>query len=182
MDFTARRVAEKFDAFEKVQDPTLVYEALEMIEAADRDVMTWDATSWKQAISRRLHFLAGLDRIIDPQWDAEDKPVHGTTPPPTQGIVFGSGEVDPATIPDPAVRAEYERALKESKDYAKYYDVQFQLRRIDGRAMRFVESLLAEGFTASLPDRQVFEELLAASPVTVARKERLWALLPKQDL
>ncbi len=75
------------------------------------------------------------------------------------------------------MRAEYERTLKASKDYEKWYDVQFQLRRIDERAMRFVELLLAEKFAASPADRQEFEELLAASTVSDARKERLHALL-----
>ena len=106
-------------------------------------------------------------------------PVKGTPPPVTHGIVYSSGEVDPSTIPDPAVRAEYERALKASKEYETWYDVQFQLRQIDERAMRFVERLLAERYTESLADRQEFDQLLAASSVSEARKDRLRALIPE---
>ena len=47
--------------------------------------------------------------------------------------------------------------------------------RIEERAMRFVELLLAETDTNSEEDRQEFEELLAASPVDEPRKERLRA-------
>lgn len=178
MDLTDKQVTEKFAAFEKEQDPTLVHEALNLIEAAERDMPAGDAAARKQALSRRLRFFAALDRYIDPMWDPEDIPVKGVAPPLSHGPVYGSGEVDPATIPDPAVRAEYERALKASKDYEKRYDVQLQLRRIDERAMRFVERFLAERYTNS-EDRQEFEELLSASPVNDLRKEKLRALVPK---
>jgi hypothetical protein len=179
VDLTDKQVTEKFAAFEKDQDPTLMHEALDLIEAAERDVPAGDTAARKQALSRRLRFFAALDRNIDPKWDSKNMPVKGVTPPITRGIVYPSGEVDPSTIPDPAVRAEYERALKANKDYEKRYDVQFQLRRIDERAMRFVERLLAERYTESLADRQEFEELLAASSVSEARKEQIRALVPR---
>ena len=38
MDLTDKQVTEKFAAFEKNQDPTLVHEALDMIEATERDI------------------------------------------------------------------------------------------------------------------------------------------------
>jgi hypothetical protein len=179
MNITDKQLAEKFAAFEKEQDPRLVHEALDLIEAAERDVPADDTAARKQALSRRLRFCAALDRNIDPQWDSKNLPVKGATPPVTHGIVYSSGEVDPATIPDPDVRAEYVQALKASKNYEKWYDVQFQLRRIDERAMRFVERLLADRYTGSPADRQEFEELLAGSPISQLRKEGLRALMPK---
>ena len=178
MDLTDKQVTEKFAAFEKNQDPTLVHEALDLIEATERDIPADDTAARKQALSRRLRFFAALDRNIDPMWDLKNVPVKGAAPPLTHGIVYSSGEVDPSTIPDPAVRAEYERALKASKDYEKWYDVQFQLRGIDERAMLFVERFLAERYTNSEEDRREFDALLAASPVSEARKQRLRALMP----
>lgn len=180
MDLIDQQVEENFAEFEKEQNPTLVHEALETIEAAERDVPAGDMAARKQALTRRLHFFAALDRNTDPQWDSKDVPAKGATPPLTHGIVYPSGEIDPATISDPAVRAEYERALKASKEYEKRYDVQFQLRRIDERAMRFIEQLLADGYTNSKVDRQKFEKLLEASPVNELRKERLRALMPSE--
>ena len=177
MNYTDKQVAAKFAAFEKEQNPTMVHEALDLIEAAERAVAAGDTAERRQALSRRLRFFAALDRCIDPMWDPENIPVKGVAPPLSNGPVYTSGEVDPATIPAPEVRAEYERALKASKDYEKWYDVQFQLRRIDERAMRFVELLLAERFTSSDEARQKLEELLAASPVNESRKERLRALI-----
>lgn len=179
MDSIDKYVMEKFAAFEKEQEPTLVHEALDAIEAAERGMRAGDMAARKQALSRRLSFFAALDRSIDPMWDPEDIPVKGVTPPLLHGAIYGSGEVDPATIPDPSVRAEYERALKANKDYQKRYDVQLQLRRIDGRATRFVERLLAERYTDSPADRGELEELLASSSVSDARKKQLRMLVRK---
>ena len=179
MDFTDKQVTEKFAAFEKEQDPTLVHEALDLIEAAERGVSAGDTAARKQALSRRLCFFAALDRNTDPMWDPKDVPVKGVPPPLSHGKVYGSGEVDPATIPDSEVRAQYVQALKANKDDYQRYFVQLQLRRIDERAMRFVERLLADSYTNSEGDRQEFEELLAASPVNDLRKERLRALMPR---
>lgn len=179
MDHIDKKVAEKLAAFETEQDPTLVHESLDMIEAAERGVSTGDITARKQALAQRLHFFAVLDRNIDPMWNPEDKPVKGAAPPLSHGAVYGSGEVDPATIADPAVRAEYERALQASKDYGKRYDVQFQLRRVDERAMRFVERFLAERYSESQADRQELEELLSAAPINDSRKKQLRSFFPK---
>ena len=57
MDLTDQQVTEKFAAFEKDQDPTLVHEALDLIEAAERDMPVGDAAARKQALSRRLMFF-----------------------------------------------------------------------------------------------------------------------------
>jgi hypothetical protein len=181
VDFADKRVSEKFEAFEKQQDAARVYEALEIVEAAGRDVPARDVAARKEAFSRWLHFFAELDRSIDPHWDPKDVPVKGATPPPGHGVVFPSGEVDPATIPDPVARAKYIEALKASKDYAGRYNLQLQLRRIDERAMRSLEGLIRERYTKSEGDRQEFEELLAASRVSESRKERLQALAAKQQ-
>ena len=177
MDLIDKQVTKKFAAFEKEQEPALVYEALETLEAAEHDAPPGDVAARRRVVSRWLRFFAALDRNIDPMWDPKDVPVKGVTPPLSHGVVYGSGEVDPSTIPDPVARAQYEQALKASKDYDKWYRVQLQLQRIDERAMRFVGWLLAERYTDSPADRQEFEELLAASPMNDARKERLRALM-----
>jgi hypothetical protein len=177
MDDTDQRVAEKFAAFENEQDPTRAYEAIEIVEAAVRDVPASDPADCRQAVSYWLHFLGALDQNIDPMWNVNDLPVKGAAPPPSEGVVYASGEVEPLTISDPAARAEYERALKASKRYDSWYRAQFQLRRIEQRAMRFVARLLSERYNLSDEDRQEFDKLLAASPVNDDRKNRLRALL-----
>ncbi|MBP6787050.1 MAG: hypothetical protein KA170_05635, partial [Candidatus Promineofilum sp.] len=81
-------------------------------------------------------------------------------------------------ITDPVVRAEYERALRQGKAYARWYDLQDQLRRIDERATRFLALFLREQYTDTPTDRDEFEALLAASPLDEARRPALRALFP----
>lgn len=178
MNSTDKQVTEKFAAFEKEQDPTLALEALDLIEAAERDVPLDDTAARKAALAQRLRFFAALDRHIDPTWDVNKVPVKDVIPPETNGVVFPFHEVDPSTIADPVARAQYERTLKANKDYAKWYDVQDQLRRIDERSMRFVELFLSERYTDSPADRSELEELLSATPLSDVRKAQLQALMP----
>lgn len=178
MNSTDKQMTEKFAAFEKEQDPTLALEALDLIEAAERDVPLDDTAARKAALAQRLRFFAALDRNIDPTWDVNKIPERPATPAETHGVISPFHEVDPSTVSDPVVRAEYERALKASKEYAKWYDVQDQLRRIDERSMRFVELYLSERYTDSPADRSELEELLAATPLSDARKAQLRMLMP----
>jgi hypothetical protein len=171
------QLAEKFAAFEKSRDPALIHEALDIIEAAERDAPLGDATARRRVVSRWLRFFAALDRNIDPAWKPEDLPAKGVAPPVSHGIVYASGEVDPFTIADPVARAQYERALKDNKDQYQRYLVQLQLSRIVEHALRVVELFIAERFDDTPADRQEFEELLAASPVGDASKKQLRAFM-----
>ena len=180
MDSIDQRMIEKFAEFEKKRDPVFVYEILDSVEAAESTMPVGDVAARNLAVSRRLRFFAALDRNIDPRWNPKDVPPHGVPPPPGwHGMVYSSGEVDPAAIPDPEVRARYVQALKANKDAQQRYSIQLQLRRIDERAMRFFERFLNDRYPDTARDRQEFEELLAASPVNEMRKERLRALMAK---
>lgn len=177
MDVIDERVKEKFAAFEQTSDPTPVIEALEIVKAAARDVTVEDPAARRTGVSHWLFFLAALERSFDPQFDPEKRPVHGAAPPPGHGIVFPSGDVDPATIPDPAARAEYVRALEASAAYRQRYLAQIQLRRIDEDAVRSLELLVSARYVGSAEDRQELESLLAASPVDESRKARIRAAI-----
>ena len=146
------RLKNRFDAFAQQRDPAPIWMALESVEAA-RDLPLW------------LQFFAALDGIIDPAFDPTFIPWQ-PQPPETKGIVYGTGEVDPETIEDPAVRAEYVRALKASKDYERHYSTQMQLRSIDERALG--------NFGVFLRDHDVdAASALAAAPLSESRKQRL---------
>jgi hypothetical protein len=180
MDDTAQQVKEKFAEFEKTQDPKFVYQALDLMEAAEAKMSAGDLTARRLAVSHRLQFFAELDRNIDTTWDPKDVPPKGVPPPPSSsGVVYSSGEVDPVSIPDLQERARYVEALKENKKRNQQYFVQSQLRSIDERAMRFTERLLADTYTKAEKAREEFEGLLASSQLSQARKQRLLALLPK---
>jgi hypothetical protein len=179
VDITDEQVAAKFRAFEREHDPVLVHEALEIVEAAARDVAVEDRPACAVQLARWLRFLAALDGQMDPEWDSRDVPAKGAPLPAEHGVVYPSGEVDPATIPDPVARDEYERALKASKAKEERYRVQFQLRRIDERAMHAVGRLLERCHMHLPPDRQEFERQLAASTLSDATRERLRDLMPR---
>jgi hypothetical protein len=179
MDPIDERVIEKFAEFEKKRDPTSIYQAFDAINAVESAMTLSDAAARNLAVSRRLRFFAALDREIDPLWDEKNIPPRGVPAPEPHGIVYGSGEVDPAGIPDPDARAQYIQALKANKEAQQQYSVQLQLRRIDERAMLFIGRLLADRYSNSERDRQEFEKLLAASPVTETRKQLLRPLMPK---
>lgn len=179
MDSIEERMSQKFAAFEQQQDPALLYEILDSLEAAESEMSAEDPAARNLALARRLHFFAMLDRNIDPLWDPNDVPVRGVPPPASHGVIYGSGEVDPATIPDPEVRKQYVQALQASKDAYQRYGVQLRLRRIDERAMSFVARFLTDRSPNRQRDNRQFEELLAASPLSATRRERLQALMSK---
>ena len=179
MDSLNQQIIEKFREFEKKQDPDLISQLLDSIEASEVNIPAGDAVARDLAVSRRLHFLAALDRSIDPAWNSKDVPPQGVPPPAQHGMVYSSGQVDPETIPDPEVRAHYVQALKANKDARRRYSVQLELRRIDDRATRFAERFLADRFGNSAQDRQVLEHLLAVSPVNETRKQRLRELVAR---
>ncbi len=178
MDDVTRMITDKFAAFAEQQDPARLYEALDILEAAERDLPRGD-TARGSAIESRLAFLAALDAHIDPHWEAARQPIVGVPPPPShRGPVYPTGQVDPNDIADPAERAEYELALATGKAEARRYDIQAQLRDIDERATRFLALFLAERYSDTRADRQAFEELLSASPLSEERMAALRALFP----
>ena len=104
MDPIESQVNERFATFAQQGDTTSLYEALAIIEAAERQTTHSDPVGRRLAVARRLHFLAALGRHLDPRFDPADKPVVGAPPPPGySGVVYPSGEVDPATEFDYAV-------------------------------------------------------------------------------
>jgi len=180
MESTDQQMTEKLADFEKRRDPDVLYQALESIEAAEAAVPVGDVAARKLAVSRRLQFFGALDRFIDPAWNEQNVPPQGVPPPAGwNGMVYSSGEVDPEKISDPEVRTKYVQALKDNKAAQQRYSAQLQLRRIQDRAMLLFGRFINDKFTASERDRQEFEQLLAASPVSGARKEALRALVSK---
>lgn len=177
MEGLEKEIQQRFLEFGQLQDPGLVHQALDLVEAAQREAEPSRAASCRRALSASLAFLAELDGRIDPTWDASKDPVRGVPPPITGVRVAGTGEIDPAEIPDPAVRARYIRDLQENKEYRAYYNVQFRLRRIDERATSFLERFIQRCYTASPEDRAELDQSLAATSLTEARRTRLRSLL-----
>lgn len=180
MDSIDQRMIEKLADFEKKRDPTLLYEILDSLEAAEAGIAVGDTTARKRAVARRLRLFAALDRHIDPTWNRKTPPPHGVPPPAAHGIVYGSGEVNPASIPDPEERARYVQALQANKDAQHRYSVQLELRHIDERARLFFDRFVTDRYGTSEQDRKEVDELLATSPVDEARKEYVRTLMARR--
>ena len=138
MDSTDKRVEAKIAAFKNDQEPAHLQEALNIVETARQDAQPDDEVARKQEVALWLLLFAALELNMDPQWNLEQVPVTGVIPPPSHGVAYPSG-IDPSAIADPEVRAQYEQALKASKDYAEWYRIQLLVRRVDERAMAAVE-------------------------------------------
>lgn len=178
MDSIIEQIDQTFAAFEKEQNPALLYRILDSMEAAESQIAMGDVAARNLAVARRLHFFLLLDSYMDPLWNPNDVPARGVPPPLSHGVIFSSGEVDPESIPDPEMREQYVQALKASKDAFRWYGIQAQLRRIDERAMLFFKQLLYDRYQ-NLQDDREFEELLVTSKISAVRRQRLRALRAK---
>lgn len=161
------------EAFDSRQDPALLDKAIRLVEQAAQT-----APGWSGPLAQWLQLLATLDRHIDSGWDPDDVPVTASIPPPSSNGKAGFSGIDPAAIDDTAARAQYEQALKASKDHAERYRVQHELRRIDADAMHAVETLARDRWTDSPENRKAFYDAVAAASVSESRKQRLRDLMP----
>jgi hypothetical protein len=177
MDSIEKRIAEVFAAFETERNPELLYLALHEVEVVQRNAEPENRDACKRVLSLLLTFLAALDQHIDPRWDPQRQPAAGVPPPVPDLPVKVDGELDPAAIADPVIRARYEQELRtNAEDWARY-KVQFQLRRVEERAVDDLELLAENCFMGSSADRQEFAELTNASSLGKGRSKKLRKLL-----
>jgi hypothetical protein len=169
-----RRLTAMLEAFEREPEPDRARRALDLVDEIERKAEPSDPAARRDALSARLELLAAVDRHLDPDWDPDEKPVRGAPPPPShQGPVRGSGEVDPETIADPAERAAYVRTLEERRLHAEWWDAQFQLRRLEERALRFAEHFLTGRYGDPAEARRELDEVLSIVPLGDALAARL---------
>ena len=173
MDATEKQIVEMFAAFQREQDPGLVYRALDAVEDAQRDAQPGDSLSRKRTLSVSLTFLAALDQNIDPKWNP-DQETFRPVPPQIPGVVvFGDGQIDPTAISDLSLRARYEKDLAASRNSLIHYNAQFQLHLIDQRATAGVQRFVERCYGKSRSDRSQIAESLSASTLSAARKSFL---------
>jgi hypothetical protein len=174
-----QRIADHLDAFERAHDTQDLKAALNIIET---EVPAADAGHDQRlsAVRQWLRLLTALDRQGDPAWDADDVPQVSITPRPSGGVTYPSG-IRPADIPDPAVRAEYEQALREAADKAERYRFQLELRRIDERAMAGLARFLAGAYSGPEASRDELGPVLAGASYGDRQRARLRAAMERAD-
>jgi hypothetical protein len=174
-----QRIAERLEAFERDRDSQALDAALRIVEA-DLVMAATDPGRRKLVVEQWLRVLAALDRHLDPSWDPQDVPLVSLIPPPAGGVTYPSG-VDPAAIPDPAVRREYEHALREARSKADAYRFQLELRRIDERAMEGLARFLADSYRDAETSRDELGPTLAGESLETPLQPRLEAAMERAN-
>lgn len=153
------------------------YMALENVNlAAEQDPLARARTRSSVLVSW-LHILRILDNGIDPTFDPHDVPLLLVQPPPLPGGIVLRPGADPAKIPDPATRAQYEKAIADNRAKADRYRLQIELRRLDERVTPRVEAFIHDSYTASRRDQEELKLAIDQSLTLPARKAALSKLL-----
>lgn len=134
----------------------------------------------QQTVSLWFTILAAIDKYIDPAFNPDHAPPENVTPP-SSGAVSYPSSIDPKSIPDPAVRAQYEAALKENRTQAEKYRIQLKLTRLNPRASKDVERFLTSNYSSSAVDQLELEHLLKQAKLSPARQLQLEQLFKKKE-
>lgn len=174
MDTSPSIVEALLRTFEERADIEALRTALAQLEAATgAPASKADALAARQSQWRL--FLDGVNRIdakLIPDFDFDDVPTLSSEPPPQTGLPAG---VSPASIADPALRAQYERAIAENQAKAAVYNFQSRLKRTDEQWMDAFEAFVSARFPrAEAPalERAINEGVTLASRRT-ALKQRV---------
>jgi len=167
-----KKIADGFAAFETEQDPQLLYVALNEIEDVQRYAVPEHRDACRRGLSLLLSFMAELEPHIDAKWERKKVPPLGVPLPVPDLPVYGTGEVDPAAIADPAIRARYEQELKTNRENWVRYNVQFQLRGVEERAVDDLKLFAERCFAGSSANRQEYEQLLNTSSLSDRLKKK----------
>jgi hypothetical protein len=99
--------------------------------AEDRSVK---AERWMVAWDR-------IEHVIDPEWGPEDAPAFNVEPPP--GVLYADSGMPPEAIADPALRAQYVKAIEENERRRIRHIEQVQARRVKTGVVRYLTDFLA---------------------------------------
>jgi hypothetical protein len=125
-----------------------------------KDAMTdeeW-ATKRKGEAERWMIVWDRMEAAIDPKWDKNDLPVRNVSPPREAHLPAG---VSPDDIKDPALRAEYEKAIEENNKKIKHGNEQMRLRKLKEQFARSLVLYFAGTYSVTPHNDSELESLLA---------------------
>ena len=183
MDPIEKNISDLFAAFASEENPDLLQVALNEVENVQRYARAEDRDACRRGLSLLLTFVAGLDQHIDPAWDPKKVPLTRVPPPEPYIPTTANGEIDPAEITDPELRARYEQQLRENRDEVKRYHVQHQLRRLAERASDDFKLFGERCFNGSSAEWREFQAFIDSASLTDARRRSIrkavrWRLWP----
>jgi len=118
-----------------------------------------------------LSLFAAIDRAM-PRLPLGKVPKISVTPPRVKGVRYPSG-ISPSAIPDPAIRARYEQAIRDNEAFTERFLAAAALRRVDERAIVLFSDFAHDAFGASNADRAALNRQIEGSQLTRARKNQL---------
>lgn len=128
-----------------------------------------------------LTLIQLLDENIDPKFDPNDGPEELVQPPPTsEGLVYPPG-ADPALIDDPKARAEYEKAIADSRAKTENYRLQIQIGRLNDYIPPRAENFILNSFNKSAEDQKELKTAIDEIIKKPERKARLLQLLEPSE-
>jgi hypothetical protein len=167
----------EFEAGREPDRLTLAYLALDKVSPAHEHDPKVRAKVRAEALSLWLQLIDILDRLLDANFNPKDVPEKFVEPPPVPGGVVLRPGADPALIPDPKVRAEYEKAIAENRAKADHYRLQTHLRRLNERIPLRAEEFIRKSYTSASRDQWELRTAIDKFIKDPARKASLSVLV-----
>jgi hypothetical protein len=143
MEILKVEIPKLFRKFEQDNDGRALKQAVRLLSVAEPEAKAGKAEILAiLALKLRLIFATYnyLDAKLIPDFDLGKEPLLSVAPPASSGLPAG---VAPASIKDPAIRAQYERDLAENQARTKQYYLQADLRDVERECTKVFEAEIA---------------------------------------
>lgn len=172
------------DEFKQTKSVITLEKAVRSVEKIPRpgtDKAIPQSTARQELAKVWFGLLATIDQNIDESLDVNDPmkwpPLH-PIPEGPEGSKYHSG-VYPKDIKEPAVRAQYEAALKKNHEKRMQLNFQIDLRNIRDHVVFDVESFVRTYFTSSKEDQTELGNLIRETKLSQDRAKQLKTVLHK---
>lgn len=172
------KLTELFKAFRDTGSLDALSEALALTDAlAAGDAMSPEGEERSRTERSRayLKVLGAAESKIIPNFDFRDLPSLATSPPPATGLPAG---VDPVSIADPRLRAEYEQSVAADREKVAHFAFQKKLLKLSRKIAGRLEAFLNTEYSGMELDRmEVLTLFKEAGRPMPTRSEGRWHLL-----
>jgi hypothetical protein len=171
-------------AFEKTKDAAHLDKAILATGRIEISKVTEDSERQelrKDTADQWFQILAAIDGNLDPDFDENDPPPENVIPPRSGDVAYPSS-VNPKSITDPAVRAEYEKMREVNSLQTVRFSLQLRLHRMEPRVTENVDRFVLQYFTDSADDQEELEGLLRGAKLSDARQEHFKDLFVREEL
>jgi len=142
--------------------PLSLEERVPFVEFLGLDPVKIDETAWKRLRQEKASFWLETWRLLseaqDPNFDLQDVPMINVAPPPGAGVPAGGS---PSDIKDPALRAEYERAIALNRAKIARFNEQHYVRMTADKFYQDAQRYLINAYSRTPSNPTELERLLS---------------------